>query len=179
MNKNILSIALSVLAVGATFTPAVGLAYLAPEQVFGGQSLTLKPAPPLQREGEAVVQAQQERQAAIRAAEQSKLTSTQAEPVDTFVPDNSPQPLNRLDQNTVYQLRQERIANDKSSGGPTIIIGGDSTVRDGNGNVLHSGAPRVTATGPASVLAFAAMLLAALSTFAFAQIRSRRMDLAM
>lgn len=174
MDKHSLSVAVAALGFAALFAPMSGFAYLAPEQVFGGQSLTLQPAPPTQREGEDVIQTQQERAAERRAAEQSTLTPVDAEPVDTFVPDNSPQPKGLLDQNATYERRQDRIANERSSGGPTIIIGGDSTVTDANGNVLHSGAPRVTATGPESVLAIAAMILAAVSTFAYAQIRARR-----
>lgn len=177
MDKHFLSVALATFGIVALFAPATGSAYLAPEQVFGGQSLTLQPAPPTEREGEAVIQTQQQRQAEVRAAEQAQLPSVQADPVDTYVPDNSPQPKGLLDQNATYERRQERIASEQSSG-PTIIIGGDSVVTDANGNVLHSGAPRVTATGPESVLAIAAMILAAVSTFAYAQIRARRMAFA-
>jgi len=178
MNKNIFSIALAVLGVATALAPMSALAYLAPEQVFGGQSLTLQPAPPTQREGEEVIQQQQQRAAERRAEEQSQLQPVDAEPVDTYVPDNSPQPRDLFDQNATYDRRQERIENERSTGGPTIIIGGDSTITDGNGNVLHSGAPRVTATGPESMLAIAAMLLAGVSTFLYAQIRARRMALA-
>ncbi len=178
MDKHFLSVALATFGIVALFAPATGSAYLAPEQVFGGQSLTLQPAPPTEREGEAVIQTQQQRQAEVRAAEQAQLPSVQADPVDTYVPDNSPQPKGLLDQDATYERRQERIANERSTGGPTIIIGGDSVVTDANGNVLHSGAPRVTATGPESVLAIAAMILAAVSTFTYAQIRARRMAFA-
>jgi len=177
MDKKFLSVAFAALGIAATLAPVSGFAYLAPEQVFGGQSLTLKPAPPLQREGDGVIEQQQARQAQIRNEAQANLPSIQAEPVDTFVPDNSPQPKGLLDQNATYDRRQDRMDNERSSG-PTIIIGGDSTVTDANGNVLHSGAPRVTATGPESVLAIAAMILAAVSTFAYAQIRARRMAFA-
>jgi hypothetical protein len=175
MEKISFSVAFAALGIATLLAPVSGFAYLAPEQVFGGQSLTLQPAPPTEREGEAVIQTQQQRQAEVRAAEQSQLQSIQADPIDTYVPDNSPQPKGLLDQDATYERRQERIANERSSGGPTIIIGGDSVVTDANGNVLHSGAPRVTATGPESVLAIAAMILAACSTFAYAQIRARRM----
>ncbi len=173
MNKNFLFAALVVIAVAATLAPASGFAYLAPEQVFGGQSLTL--VPPTQREGAAVVAERQARAAEARAAEQSKLKPVDAAPVsvDTFVPNNSPQPLGLLDQNATYERRQERIQNERSSG-PTIIIGGDATVTDGNGFVLHTGAPRVTSTGPESFLAFGLMLLAAVSTVAYSGFRSRR-----
>lgn len=178
MEKISFSVAFAALGIATLLAPVSGFAYLAPEQVFGGQSLTLQPAPPLEREGEEVIQQQQARQAEIRNAAQANLPSIHDEPVDTYVPDNSPQPKGLLDQNATYERRQDRIANERSSGGPTIIIGGDSTVTDANGNVLHSGAPRVTATGPESVLAIAAMILAAVSTFAYAQIRARRMAFA-
>lgn len=178
MNKNILSVALAVLGITTVLAPVSALAYLSPEQVFGGQSLTLQPAPPLQREGEQVIEEQQRRAAERRAEEQSQLQPVDAEPVDTYVPDNSPQSLELFDQNATYERRQERIENERYTGGPTIIIGGDNVVTDAQGNVLHSGAPRVTATGPESMLAIAAMLLAGVSTFMYAQIRARRMALA-
>ncbi|MBP7114071.1 MAG: hypothetical protein KBA40_01310 [Candidatus Peribacteraceae bacterium] len=177
MNKNILSVALAVLGIATALAPVSALAYLSPEQVFGSQSLTLQPAPPTQREGEQVIEQQQQRAAERRAAEHSQLQPVDAEPVDTYVPDTSAQPLDLFDQNATYERRQERIDNERSTGGPTIIIGGDSTITDSNGNVLHSGAPRVTATGPESMLAFATMLLAGVSTFLYAQIRARRMAL--
>ena len=63
---------------------------------------------------------------------------------------------------------------------PTVkfaIIGGNADVRDANGNVLHSGAPLVTTTGHATVLAGIAMMLAAICTFAFAHIRSQKLIL--
>lgn len=172
MDKKILSVTLAVFGIASILAPASGFAYLAPEQVFGGQSLTLRPAPPTQREGKDVIAAQQARAAEARAAAQADLQPVDAEPIDTYVPDTSPQPKGLLDESATYDRRMERIENEKSSG-PTIIIGGDATVRDGNGNILHSGAPRVTATGPASVLALAVMLLAAVSTVAYSGLRSR------
>jgi hypothetical protein len=183
MEKSLSAAAVAVLSCASALMPVTALAYLSPDQVFGGQSLTLDrtdattyQAPPLQREGEQVVQQQQSAAASSRAAAQQSLTPTYAEPVDTYVPpqDNSTRGL--FDQNTQYELRQERAAAN-NTGGPTIIIGGDGTVVDSNGNVLHSGAPRVTATGPESVLAIAAMILAAFSTVGYAFVKSRTLRL--
>lgn len=160
--------------------PASALAYLAPDQVFGGQSLTLDrtdsstyQAPPQQRAGEAVVSSQASSAAALRHAAQEELVSVDDEPMDTYVPSDDSSNRGLFDEKTQYELRQERI-NESTSGGPTIIIGGDGTVVDSNGNLLHSGAPRVTSTGPESTLALAAMVLATLSTIAYAAVRQRR-----
>lgn len=154
--------------------PASALAYLAPEQVFGGQSLTLQPAPPTQREGEAVVEQQQQAAASSRAAAQEGMTPVDADPVDTYSSSHSASSLGLFDESTQYDLRQERL-NESKSGGPTIIIGDDGTVVDSNGNVLHSGAKGgMTKTGPESTLALAAMVLATLSTIAYAAVRQRR-----
>ncbi len=167
MNKIFLSVILAVSGFTAVVAPMSGYAYLSPEQVFGN-------APPTQREGEDVVTIQQQRASSSRAAEQrSRLRSNQADPIDTYVPDTSPQPRGLLDENASYERRLERISEEKSSG-PTIVIA-DGTVTDGNGNVLHSGAPRVTATGPESILALTAMILAGICTFLYAQLRARRM----
>lgn len=175
MDKKFLSAALATIGIAAVLAPASGFAYLAPEQVFGGQSLTLQPAPPTQREGDVIAEQQARAAAERRAAEQSVLRPVDAEPIDTYVPDrSSPQPKGLLDEAATYERRMERIDEERSSG-PTIIIGGDTTVTDANGNVLHSGAPRVTATGPASLLALAVMLLAAVSTFAYSGVQSRQL----
>ena len=171
MNKHFLSAALAVFGIVASFVPMSGFAYLSPDDVFS------QLAPPTQREGDEIVRQRQEEAAERRAQEQATMrpAASEPQPVDTFVPEDTSQPKGLLDENATYERRQERIANEKSAGGPTIIITGDRTVTDSNGNVLHSGAPRVTATGPESVLAFAAIILAAFSTFLYAQIRARRM----
>lgn len=147
--------------------PLTTFAYLTPDQVFGGSStITAPPAPPTQREGEAVVERQQQQAAERREAVQyQQLVNTTADPVDTYVPPQTASSKGLFDQNAQYELRQDRIADEKAST-PTIIIG-DS--------VLHSGAPRVSDTGPATVLGGIAMMLAAVSTFAVAQIRSRKL----
>jgi hypothetical protein len=203
--EKISTVALSVAAASMALLPMSAFAYISPNDVFSGgtpssgdtsssasseqsgESSTAQqgavnawnqPAPPTQREGEAVVQAQQKRAAEQRAAEQSQLKPVDAAPQDTYVQTNpTAQPLGLFDQNTQYEKRQERISQDKNNG-PTIIIGGDQTIRDSNGNVLHSGAPLVTSTGPESVLALGSMVLAALSTLAYAAIRHRRLGAA-
>lgn len=163
----------------ALFAPISTHAYLSPDQVFGGSSGVhgaagdnLQP-PPTMREGEQVVELQQQQAAEQREAAQEELIPVDAPPVDTYV---EPEPENRglFDQNAQYELRQERIEEERANA-PTIIIGGDTEVRDSNGNVLHSGAPRVSATGPASVLAGIAILLAGACTFAYSHLRSRKL----
>jgi LPXTG-motif cell wall-anchored protein len=70
----------------------------------------------------------------------------------------------------VYEKRMEKL-NQKSTQ-PTIIIGGNGSVVDSRGNVLHSGAPLVSQTGPESAIALALIGVAALSTLAYAFVRS-------
>jgi len=155
-------------------TPVSALAYLSPEQVFGGSSLTLQSsAPPTAREGSAVVQQQQERSAVQRSAAQQSLTSIDAEPQDTYQPSSAAQSLGLFENETQYDLRMQRIQN-SNSGSPTIIIGGDGDIIDANGNVLHSGAPRVSATGPESMLAAIVVVLAGICTFGIALMKNRR-----
>lgn len=182
MEKYTSSFVTGSLALMLVMAPASAFAYLSPEQVFGGQSLTLDrtdattyQAPPQQREGDAVIQSQQQNSSNLRSAAQSSLQPNYAEPVDTYVPPTQSSSLGLFDQNATYEKRMDRIQQDRASG-PTIVIGGDGTVIDSNGNVLHSGAPRVTATGPESILTFAAMILAGISTLAYAAIRHRRLQ---
>ncbi len=163
----------------ALFAPMTTHAYLSPDQVFGGSSGVhgaagdnLQP-PPTMREGEQVVEQQQQQAAEQRAAAQEELVPVDAPPVDTYVPPEETENRGLFDQNAQYELRQERIEEERAQA-PTIIIGGETEVRDSNGNVLHSGAPRVSATGPASVLGGIAMLLAAVCTFAYSHYRSRQ-----
>ncbi len=163
------------------FVPLRTHAYLSPGQVFGDSSgaahgaagENLQP-PPTQREGEAVVIQQQQEAAKQREEAQQELIPVDAPPVDTYVPPETNESKGLFDQNAQYELRQERIEEERAQA-PTIIIGGDTEVRDSNGNVLHSGAPRTSSTGPASVLGGIAMLLAAVCTFAYSQYRSRHL----
>lgn len=169
--RKILASVLFVASFGAM--PTVTFAYLSPEQVFGGQV----PAPPTQREGDAVVQQQQQAAAERRAAEQQALESNQADPQDDYVPPaQQSESLGLFDDAAQYERRQERI-NDNNSNGPTIIIGGNGTVVDSNGNVLHSGAPLVTSTGPESYLALAVLVLAGFSTIGYALYQSKHREL--
>ncbi len=203
MEKMLPAVGASVLLTITFLVPVSAFAYLSPDQVFGGSSLTVAPASttatqtkqtstaqttqttqsqtaqqiPEQinlRNAESVVSIQQQNAATLRAEAQQSLTSTQAEPVDTFVaPAQQNNGLGLFDQNQNYAKRLDRIQAQRANA-PTIIIGGNGDVIDANGNVLHSGAPLVTQTGPETTLAFVAMLLAAACTFAYAQIRSRR-----
>lgn len=169
-----LSIAAGLLAF---LLPGTAFAYLAPSQVFGGTNLNQMQAPPTAREAADVVTAREKAIAARRAAEQSKLSSTEDEDdYDDYVePENPNTPC--LDDECQYALRQERLkAAAGSQGGPTIIIGADgsATVYGSNGSVLHSGAPLVTATGPASVVAGLVTVLALLLTLGYVRYRSSR-----
>ena len=179
MEKTLSVLTLSIVSMVAAAAPVSAFAYLSPDQVFGGSSLTLKQAAPDQqseqvtkRSAEDVVTQQYQQAASSRAAAQSELPSTEAAPADTYVPSQQASSLGLFDQNVQYQKRQELIQSQKSTG-PTIIIGGNGDVIDVNGNVLHSGAPRVTSTGPETMLAVAAMVLAAMCTLGYAQVRSR------
>lgn len=145
-------------------------AYLSPEQVFGGSSLTLQPAPPTQREGSDVVAARQQDAAARRAEEQKTLRPEGTPPEPVPLP-HEPSPRHLLDDKTQYDLRMQRMK-ESSSATPVIIVGPHGEVLDSRGNVLKSGAPLVTSTGPESVIAAILLVLAALSTFAYVQIRS-------
>lgn len=165
--------AMLTLAIGAgLLVPASTFAYLSPDQVFGGSSLTLQPAPPTQREGQDRVSDQQQLSAARRAEEQKNLKSIDAPPVNTYVP--GPQPVSKglFDQDAQYQLRMQR-KNQAPSALQVIIVGPNSEVSGSRGNVLRSGAPLVTTTGSETVLAAILTVLATVSTFAYVQVRSR------
>ncbi len=163
--------------------PMTTHAYLTPDQVFGGSSGVhgaagdnLQP-PPTQREGEAAVAVQQQQALEQRLQAQQALVRVDAPPVAPSVSPSSPESKGLFDQNAQYELRKQRIDEQRTQA-PTIIIGGGTEVRDGNGNVLHSGAPNVSSTGPASVLGVLAMLLAAACTFAYSNYRSRTLPVA-
>ena len=173
MENTARSIGLSLAFVTSLFAPASALAYLSPDQVFGGSSITLQaPPPPTAREGEQVNQVQQQRAAERRTEAQSSLQSVTAEQPDTYQAPTA-QPIGLFNNDAQYEQRMQRIQAEKSSG-PTIIIGGNGDVIDANGNVLHSGAPRVSSTGPETVLTGLAIALAAMCTFGFAAFQSRR-----
>lgn len=171
--RTLSSLTLSVALASSMLTPLMAHAYLTPDQVFGGSDTVTAPPPPTQREGEAVVQKQQQAAASSREAAQNQLVPNYAEPVDTYVPPQVASSKGLFDQNAQYQVRQDRIQEQETTS-PTIIIGGNGDVVDGNGNVLHSGAPRVSSTGPATVLAGISMMLSTLCTFAFVHMRSRK-----
>lgn len=157
------SIGLLTLLLVLQATPA--FAYLAPEQVFGGAGLTLAPAPPTMREGSDVVATQQRRSATLRSAAQAELPSLHDEPVDDYVAPKTSTTRSLFDNNTQYEIRQQRMSNRNAT--PTIIITGNGgAITDANGTVLHSGAPRITDTGPEHV-AMAAIALALLGVAAY------------
>lgn len=166
------------LAIGTgLLVPASAFAYLSPEQVFGGSSLTLQPAPPTQREGQDVVSLRQQQSAARRAEEQKSLTAVHTPSEDTYVPDAQPVSRGLFDQDAQYQLRMQR-KQEASPGAQVIILGPHGEVLNSGGNVLRSGAPLVTTTGPETVLVLILLLLATLSTAVYVRERSRIMHLA-
>jgi hypothetical protein len=182
MQKHLSSLAVATVFCLTVLTPYSASAYLSAEEVFGLEKPSTfdrtDPAVtqtlPQQRAGEQVVQTQQQAAASSRAAAQQSLVPLYADPVDTYVPPTQQaSSLGLFDDNTQYDLRQERAAESRV-GGPTIIIGNDGSVVDSDGNVLHSGAPRVTATGPESVLTFMALVLAAFSTLGYAALRAKQ-----
>ena len=162
MNKHTLSVSLVAFGIVASLAPVSGFAYITPQEAF---------TPPNAREGAAKIEQQQAVSAERRAAEYAALNPVEPEP--EVIVEKAP-PLGLLNDEETYNRRLERMAEEKSNG-PTIIITGGNTITDSSGRVLHSGAPRVTATGPESVLAFGALLLAGVSTYAYASIRSKRM----
>lgn len=163
--------------------PASAFAYLSPDQVFGssnahqaaGTTATVSPFP-TKRDAESYAQAQQaaanQRRTEIQNAE---LKPVDATPVDTYVAPEPQKPASRLDPEVNYQLRMQRLTNEKSTS-PSIIIAGQGTVVDSNGNVLHSGAPLVTSTGPESVVAFILVILSVVATLAMSTMQRRAMQ---
>ncbi len=176
MKQKIRSLSLSTALALGLFAPSSALAYLSPEQVFGGSSLTLQPAPPTQREGSDVVAARQQ-EAAARRAEEQKNMRPEGTPPDLVPLPHEPSPRNLLNEDTQYNLRMQR-KQQGSSGTPVIVIGPPGEVLDSSGNVLKSGAPLVTSTGPETILALTLMILATLSTFAFVHVRGRAITVA-
>ncbi len=146
--------------------PSAVSAYLSPEQVFGGQGTVATP-PPTPREGEDRVTTQQEESARRREEEQQALRPNYLEPQNTYIPTTtSSASKNPFSDQAQYERRMEKLNEKKSQ--PTIIIGGNGSVTDARGNVLHSGAPLVSQTGPESMMALALLGIAALSTLAYA-----------
>lgn len=173
-------LAASALTLSTLLVPVTSYAYLTPDQVFGGGSGAhgaagdnLQP-PPTQREGEDAVAAQQRLSAEQRMQAQQALVPVDAPPSEPEVHAAAPESKGLFDQDAQYELRQQRM-DAQNAQAPTIIINGGTDIQDGNGNVLHSGAPLVTSTGPESVLAGIAVLLAALCTFAYSNYRSRHL----
>ena len=167
----------SAMIVGMLVVPSSAYAYLSPDQVFGGQSQNFDrtdastyQAPPTAREGEASRQAVQQGAASSRAAAQQSLVPTYQEPVDSYVPAPKPSMLNN---EVNYQKHMERIQEQQTTT-PTIIIGNEGTIVDSHGNVLHSGAPLVTSTGPETTLVILTMVLAAACTLLYSFYRSHR-----
>jgi hypothetical protein len=98
-------------------------------------------------------------------------------PVHAAAPAEDTSPArNLLDENYQYELRQQRLLEQQQNGGGnvTIVIDGDGAVT-ADGTVLKSAAPRVTATGPTTVLMSILLIVAALSTVVYARIRERQM----
>ena len=164
-----LTIAAGILAL---LMPVSALAYFSPDQFDSTANQNLQQPPPYARESASVVQTRQQAIGAQRDAAQAKLHG--AAPEDDFVP-TMVSKSSCLSDECQYELRQQRMDAAQHQAGPTIIIGGNggTAVYDGNGNVLHSGAPLITASGPGTTLALVALALSLLGTVAYMWHRSR------
>lgn len=166
----------------ALLTPVSTFAYLSPDQVFGSSSVqqtegtTGEQSPfPTKRDAEIYAEAQQNAINQRRAdIQQKELQPVDAVPVDSYVAPAPDKPASRLDPEVNYQLRMQRLSAEKSNS-PSIIIAGQGTVVDSNGNVLHSGAPIITGTGPESVIAYMLLALSAIATFVVTSMRRHRL----
>jgi hypothetical protein len=85
MEKTLASLGVSLAAAGALLAPMHALAYLSPDQVFGGQETSFDrtdasshQSPPTLRDGQDVKVTQQQRSAELRNAAQSQLTPNSA-----------------------------------------------------------------------------------------------------
>lgn len=174
MNTTLIRLALCASLLGIS-TPA--LAYLSPSEVFTGIDV-----PPNNRSAEDQVEAQQKASAAARNEAHSQLPSTEDEPAvqqpiivpaQNAAPDEEHQSL--LTGEGQYERRMDRMNTGFPQGTTIIIQNGEAVVRDRQtGAVLHSGAPRVTATGPAEFLALSVLFLAATGTFLW--VRSKELS---
>lgn len=168
-----------VTALSVSLTPAIAVAYLSPEQVFQGIT-----PPPTQREADDIAKNRQAEINRDRAAAQDALPSTEDVPAEeepALQPAAPTDPQmeevpSLLEDEGRWDRRQERL-NDGGNGGTTIIIqNGGEVIRDRKtGEILHSGAPRITGTGPAEWLAAIALFVAATGTFVFARWREGRL----
>lgn len=165
--------------------PSAALAYVSPEDVFGTTGTPSSTtsatdnlqAPPTLREASSRVAAQQAASMVNRAIAQSDLRPVDAvaSSAASSVASGPKEPVpSRLDPNVNYEIRQERIA-EQAAKQPTVIIASNGSVLDARGNVLHSGAPIITRTGPETAFAAGALILAALGTLATSALR-RRVD---
>ncbi len=158
----------------ALLMPATALTYFTPDQFDSLANQNFQQPPPTAREASSVVQSRERTIAAQREAEQAALHG--AAPDDPYVEPDQPN-TTCLDDECQYELRQARLRSAAGNqGAPIIIIGGQgggSTVYDGNGNVLHSGAPLITASGPETTVALFAFAFSLLGTMAYMWRRAR------
>lgn len=185
MKNTLASVGLSLAAAGSLLVPLQALAYLSPDAVFNTSSTAGGDAtfdrtdpsspPPTLRDADAIA-AGRAAAGQQRLADQERANQEANAFADSYVAPDDDESLGLLDDEAKYKLRMERLAASKGNS-PTIIIGG-GMVMDSNGNILHSGAPIITSTGPESVLAAAVLVLASISTLAYAGLRHRRMTLA-
>jgi hypothetical protein len=157
----------------ALLMPATALAYFTPDQFDSLANQNFQQPPPTAREASSVVQQRERTIGAQREAEQAALHG--AAPDDPYVAPEQPN-TTCLDDECQYELRQARLrAASGNQGGPTIIIGGQggAMVYDGNGNVLHSGAPLITASGPETTVALFAFAFSLFGTMFYMWRRAR------
>lgn len=167
---------------------SVAHAYLSPTDVFGGTNASFSPSdgthaaaassegfdrtnptylPPNNRaaENEAALQQSQRN---FQYADVQDIEVHAAAPAEDTSPER-----NLFDDDTQYQLRQERMQESNRNGNVTIVIGGEGGTVTSNGQVLHSGAPRVTATGPETLLMLLLLLLAGVSTVTYVHFQKK------
>ncbi len=72
-----------------------------------------------------------------------------------------------------FQRREDRTLDQQPQFPVIYIQDGKTTIKDAQGRVLHSGAPRTASTGPADSLAILALFVAGTLTFVWAQKRQR------
>lgn len=187
---------LIVIALTFAFSATSARAYISPSEVFGGDITdtsevsnsssspsSLDGAPVNPRRAEVVVENRQQAINSSRAAEaayQSTIQDPNYKPrvVTPVVVQSvsSSRASTLFSDEALYTKRQQRIS---ESGGPSVVIvtngNGDSIIDGRTGQVLHSGAPLVTASGPADIVILTSLLIAAVGTLRSVWVRMRRM----
>lgn len=169
-------------------------AYISPEDLWGGSGGTgeVHPAAPDEslppdrtnvstteapaggRDAEWAIAQQQLASQLRREAEQKELFGTGEEEEVMTAEEETDTSLGLFADDTQYDIRMARME-ENDNGNVTIVIGSNGqVVTTSDGQVLHSGAPYVTATGPETVLMLMIFVLAGIGTFFYVHIRNKR-----